>query len=84
MIDPLIEKRGYIPVYLPPYSPELNPIENFWSTVKSKVKRHSLKDTETLTSRIVEACEEVSLQHLQNYIQHSVNKFDKRLNKEPI
>ncbi|KAG1419106.1 hypothetical protein G6F57_023698 [Rhizopus arrhizus] len=36
VIDPLIEKRGYIPVYLPPYSPELNPIENFWSTVKSK------------------------------------------------
>lgn len=29
MIDPLIEKRGYIPVYLPPYSPELNPIEDF-------------------------------------------------------
>ncbi|KAG1450377.1 hypothetical protein G6F56_008368 [Rhizopus delemar] len=84
VIDPLIEKRGYIPVYLPPYSPELNPIENFWSIVKSKVKRHSLKDTETLTSRIVESCEEVPLQHLQNCIQHSVKQFDKCLNKEPI
>ncbi|KAG2195432.1 hypothetical protein INT46_008465 [Mucor plumbeus] len=84
VIDPLIEKRGYIPVYLPSYSPELNPIENFWSIVKSKVKRHSLKDTETLTSRIVESCEEVPLQHLQNCIQHSVKQFDKCLNKEPI
>ena len=27
VINPLIEKRGYIPVYLSPYSPELNPIE---------------------------------------------------------
>ncbi|KAG2209301.1 hypothetical protein INT46_003970 [Mucor plumbeus] len=84
VIGPLIEKRGYIPVYLPPYSPELNPIENFWSVVKSKVKRHSLKNTETLTSRIVESCEEVPLHHLQNFIQHSVKQFDKCLNKEPL
>ncbi|KAG1471174.1 hypothetical protein G6F56_002274 [Rhizopus delemar] len=48
LIDPLIEKRGYVPVYLPPYSPELNPIEDFWTIVKSKVKRYALKDTETL------------------------------------
>lgn len=26
-IDPIIEKRGYKHVYLPPYSPESNPIE---------------------------------------------------------
>lgn len=84
MINPLIEKRGYIPVYLPSYSPELNPIEDFWSIVKSKVKRHALKDTETLTGRIVESCEAVPLQHLQNCIKHSVNLFDKCLNKEPI
>ncbi|KAG2210093.1 hypothetical protein INT45_013875 [Circinella minor] len=84
MINPLIEKRGYIPVYLPPYSPELNPIEDFWSIVKSKVKRHALKGTETLTGRIVESCEEVPLQHLQNCVKHSMNLFDKCLNKESI
>jgi hypothetical protein len=84
LIDPLIEKRGYVPVYLPPYSPELNPIEDFWAIVKSKVKRHALKETETLISRIIESCEEVPLQHLKNSVQHSVNLFDKCLNKEPI
>ncbi|KAG1054515.1 hypothetical protein G6F43_003481 [Rhizopus delemar] len=84
IINPLIEKRGYVPVYLTPYSPELNPIEDFWSIVKSKVKRHALKDTETLTSRIIESCGEASPQHLQNCIQHSVDLFDKCLNKEPI
>lgn len=41
LINPIIKKRGYIPVYLPPYSPELNPIEKFWSIVKSKVRRHT-------------------------------------------
>ncbi|KAL1931415.1 hypothetical protein VTP01DRAFT_9557 [Rhizomucor pusillus] len=35
-----IEFRGYRCAYLPPYSPELNPIEQFWSVAKSKVKRH--------------------------------------------
>ncbi|KAG1136864.1 hypothetical protein G6F37_011659 [Rhizopus arrhizus] len=70
MIDPLIEKRSYVPVYLPPYSPELNPIEDFWAIVKSKVKRYALKDTETLTSRIIEYYEEVPLQHLQKCVQH--------------
>lgn len=29
IISPLIEKRGYVPVYLPPYSSKLNPIEGF-------------------------------------------------------
>ncbi|EIE83399.1 hypothetical protein RO3G_08104 [Rhizopus delemar RA 99-880] len=34
-VDPIILQRGYIPVYLPPYSPELNPIEMFWKPVPS-------------------------------------------------
>jgi transposase len=38
MIDPLIIKRGYTQVCLPLYSPELNPIEQFWSIVKTKIK----------------------------------------------
>ncbi|GAN11558.1 hypothetical protein MAM1_0691d11127 [Mucor ambiguus] len=29
IVDPVIVERGYIPVYLPPYSSELNPIEMF-------------------------------------------------------
>lgn len=35
----IIEKRGYKFIYLPPYSPELNPIEQFWFVVKSSAKR---------------------------------------------
>ncbi|KAK4509679.1 uncharacterized protein ATC70_006981 [Mucor velutinosus] len=34
----LIESRGYRCVYLPPYSPELNPIEQFWSICKMILK----------------------------------------------
>ena len=41
-IQKYIESRGYRCVYLLPYSPELNPIEQFWSVVKSKLKRKKL------------------------------------------
>ncbi|KAL1925902.1 hypothetical protein VTP01DRAFT_7241 [Rhizomucor pusillus] len=35
-----IASRGYRCAYLPSYSPELNPVEQFWSVVKSEVKRN--------------------------------------------
>lgn len=38
-ITNLIETRDYRAIYLPPYSPELNTIEDFWSVVKNSVKR---------------------------------------------
>lgn len=84
IIDPVIIKRGYNPVYLPPYSPELNPIEQFWAIVKGKVKRNKLSDVESLTTRIIEASEAVPVEHLRGFIQHSVNQFDNCLNKVAI
>ena len=84
IVDPVIMERGYIPVYLPPYSPELNPIEQFWKIMKDRVRRSKLTDVETLTSRAIEGCEEVPVEHLQNFIQYSTNCFSTCLNKEPL
>ncbi|KAG1147980.1 hypothetical protein G6F37_002270 [Rhizopus arrhizus] len=47
-IDEMIVARWYKSIYLPPYSPELNPIEQFWAIVKNKVKRCSFEPTEDL------------------------------------
>jgi transposase len=41
-IKELIEKSGCLLYYLPPYSPDLNPIEHFWYPLK-QVMRKSLK-----------------------------------------
>ena len=84
IIDPVILQRGYIPVYLPPYSPVLNPIELFWKVLKDRVKRGELTDVETLTTRIIEGSEDVPVEHLQNFIQRSINAFPKCINKEPL
>ena len=34
----IIEKAGYEVLLLPPYSPDLNPIEKFWGHFKKRVK----------------------------------------------
>jgi hypothetical protein len=34
----LAEKAGCSVIFLPPYSPDLNPIENFWAWLKRKMK----------------------------------------------
>ncbi|KAG1473529.1 hypothetical protein G6F56_000907 [Rhizopus delemar] len=76
-IDELITSRGYRSIHLPPYSPELNPMEQFWSVVKSKFKRGTISDNEDLKTRIAEACNNVPVHHLKAFIQHSCNQFDK-------
>jgi transposase len=35
-----IKMQGHIPEYLPPYSPDLNPIEHKWAQVKALRKQH--------------------------------------------
>jgi transposase len=83
-IDELITSRNYRSIYLPPYSPELNPIEQFWSVVKNKVKRGTFSDDEDLKTRIADACNNVPIQHVKAFIQHSCNQFEKCRNKEPL
>ncbi|KAG0749915.1 hypothetical protein G6F57_004429 [Rhizopus arrhizus] len=64
-IDELITRRGYKPIYLLSYSPELNPIEQFWAIAKNKFKRSKFEDKKELTIRITEAWDSVPSNHLQ-------------------
>lgn len=83
-IEKYIEQRGYGCIYLPPYSPELNPIEQFWSVCKSKLKREKLLKEETLTSRITEACNNIYISDLQGFCRYSVSKFNDCLEGKPL
>ena len=38
-LDLLAEAAGHKIIFLPPYSPELNPIESFWSCLKSRLRK---------------------------------------------
>lgn len=79
-----IESRGHGCVYLPPYSPELNPIEPFWSVVKSKFKREKLLETETFNIRITEACQNLLISDLKGFCRYSASKFETCSNKDPL
>ncbi|KAG1147090.1 hypothetical protein G6F37_009566 [Rhizopus arrhizus] len=79
-----VESRGYRCVYLPSYSPELNPIEQFWSVVKSKVKRNKLLETETLMTRISEASNSLTLSDFKGFVGHSHKCLDKCRNRQAL
>ncbi|KAI9014414.1 hypothetical protein CLU79DRAFT_687875, partial [Phycomyces nitens] len=58
---------------------ELNPIKNFWLTMKSHVKRTKFNDTDDLKMRIVEASNEIGPSTVRSIGQHFVNAFEKCL-----
>jgi transposase len=74
------EQRGYDCVYLPVYSPELNPIEQFWSICKSKFKREGLLQEEILSSRIGDTCNMIILSDLQGFYIYLAARFEGCLN----
>jgi transposase len=54
-IRQLIEATGAKLLYLPPYSPDLNPIEKAWSKIKQILRALKARSTETLDQAITEA-----------------------------
>lgn len=56
----LIEAAGASIVLLPPYSPDLNPIELAWSLVKRELRSAKVRDAARLPAAIVAACATVS------------------------
>lgn len=46
-IKNLIEAVGAKLIYLPPYSPDLNPIEHYWHKIKTAIRK-TMRDTKTL------------------------------------
>jgi transposase len=57
--------------YLPPYSPDYNPIEMMWAKVKAALRSANARTQELLEQEIAEALANVSIQECRNYFQHS-------------
>jgi transposase len=51
----MIETVGATLLYLPPYSPDLNPIENMWSKVKQHLQSAAARTYEALQNAITDA-----------------------------
>lgn len=51
----LIRSAGAEPLYLPPYSPDFNPIEKMWSKLKAYFRKRKFRSVEILQAAIPEA-----------------------------
>ena len=66
-VQEAIESRAAELWYLPPYSPDLNPIEKLWSKIKQKVRQLSERTWHGLVDAIAFAFGQVSLDECSNY-----------------
>jgi transposase len=65
-----IEATGARLLYLPPYSPDLNPIEPCWSKIKQKMRSLKARVVEALEKAITEAVTAVSPSDAQGWFGH--------------
>src|SRR5215203_1907574 len=67
----LIEEGGCELIYLPAYSPDLNPIEEAFSKIKAMLRRVRARTKEALVDALGEALSAVSAQDARGYFDHA-------------
>ena len=67
----LIEERGCELIYLPPYSPDLNPIEEAFAKIKGKLRRAGARTKDALVEVLGEALWAVSSRDARGYFEHA-------------
>ena len=71
----LIEARGCDLIYLPPYSPDLNPIEEAFSKVKGLLRRAGARTREALIEAMGRALDAVTAKDTQGFFEHCGYRF---------
>jgi transposase len=66
----LIESRGAHLIYLPPYSPDLNPIERCWSKIKTYLRAAKARTSERLDEAIERAFETITESDARAWFKH--------------
>jgi transposase len=69
-IRELVEARGAHLLYLPPYSPDLNPIELAWSKFKQYLRTVKSRTTETLEQAVSEALQTITPDNAAAWFRH--------------
>jgi transposase len=63
----LIERAGAVPIFLPAYSPDLNPIEKMWSKVKEYLRAAKARTEESLYEAIGNALKSITMSDAVNW-----------------
>jgi transposase len=65
-----IEAAGATLLYLPPYSPDFNPIENMWSKVKQWLRSAAARSFDALCDAIAAALKAVTADDCRGFFRH--------------
>jgi len=68
-----IEASGAILLYLPPYSPDLNPIEKAWSKLKTLLRSTKARTKEALDKAITELLPQITPENAVAWFKHCEN-----------
>ena len=63
----LLKEQGNWMLFLPPYSPDLNPIEQAFSKLKAHLRRTAVRTFDALTATVGDICSLYSPQECENY-----------------
>jgi transposase len=69
-IDALLRARGARPLYLPPYSPDLNPIEQAWSKFKQFLRAAKARSQQALDQAITQALQTITPENAAAWFRH--------------
>jgi len=69
-VGDLITARGAELLYLPPYSPDFNPIEQCWSKVKQILRSLKARTAETLEQAVAQALAAITPANAQAWFAH--------------
>ena len=65
-----IEAAGARLLYLPPYSPDLNPIEKCWAKIKQALRTLKARTAEALDPAITQAVASITSENALGWLQH--------------
>jgi transposase len=69
-VKELIEEQGCELIYLPPYSPDFNPIEEAFSKIKSLVRKSEARSREVLVDAIGKGISMVTAEDARGFFDH--------------
>ena len=69
-VEKLIKQTGAQILYLPPYSPDLSPIELMWSKIKALLRKFAARTAEEFFSAMQAAFRAINTDDLRGWFQH--------------
>jgi transposase len=69
-VKKLVEERGCKLLYLPPYSPDLNPIEEAFSKIKSILRKVEARTCEALIEALGVAISAITVGNAWRFFEH--------------